>query len=79
MGTSKITRNYQVTLPKDVRKIGEYKIGDKVLFMVKEGRLELVKMDTQIIEDAAGLWKETPERGIEYENRVRKGWKNRLL
>lgn len=78
MTISKITRNFQITLPKDVREFKNFKVGDKVLFVVEDERIELVKMDKKIITDAAGLWSDLEETGIEYERRVRKGWKKRL-
>ena len=36
MGISIITRNNQITLPKDVRHMKNLKIGDRILFVVKE-------------------------------------------
>ncbi|HLF54408.1 MAG TPA: AbrB/MazE/SpoVT family DNA-binding domain-containing protein [Candidatus Nanoarchaeia archaeon] len=78
MGLSKITRNFQVTLPKDVREIKGLRVGDKVLFVVEKDRVDLVKMDKGIIDAAAGLWKDAKETGLEYEKRVRKQWKKRI-
>lgn len=77
MAISKITRNFQITLPKDIREFKHFNVGDKVLFVVDDERIELVKMDKKIITDAAGLWSNMKETGIEYERRVRKGWKKR--
>ncbi len=37
----------------------------------KKGRIKA-------IDDAAGLWKDMPETGIEYEKRLRKEWRNRV-
>lgn len=77
MGISKITRNFQVTLPQDVREVKHFKIGDKVLFVVNGEKIDLVKMDKQIIQAAAGLWKDMKEDGVTYTRRLRKGWKKR--
>ena len=77
MGISKITRNFQVTLPKDVRELKHFKIGDEVLFVVDDDRIDIVKMDKEIIKVAAGLWKGMKEDGLSYERRIRKEWERR--
>lgn len=77
MGISKVTRNCQVTIPKDVRMQLNVKEGDELLFVVEEGKVKLLKIENSILA-AAGLWKDMKETGIEYQNRVRSGWKRRL-
>lgn len=77
MGMSKITRNFQVTLPKDVREQKQFKVGDKVLFIVEEKSVELVKMSDAAVRDVAGLWSNIKESGIKYERKVRSQWKKR--
>ncbi len=77
MGISKIARNFQVTLPKDIRELRDFKIGDKVLFITENDRIEIVKLDKNIIKNAAGLWSDIKETGQEYEKRLRKEWEKR--
>lgn len=77
MGISKVTRNYQVTLPADVREFKNLKVGDKVLFTIHDDAVELEKMDKKVIEKAAGLWADMEETGIEYTDRIRSEWKRR--
>ncbi len=77
MGISKITRNFQVTLPKDIRVIKDLHVGDKVLFAVEGKRIDLVKVGKDAINEAAGLWAGLKETGVEYERRLRKGWARR--
>lgn len=77
MGISKITRNFQVTLPKDVREQKQFKVGDKVLFIVEAKSIGLVKMDESAVKNAAGLWSGIKETGVEYEDKVRAQWKKR--
>ena len=77
MGVSIITRNNQITLPKDVRHMKNLKVGDRVLFVVKEDTIELKKMSNSLIQETAGLWKELEKTGLEYQKEVRKGWKKR--
>lgn len=78
MGISKITRNFQVTLPRDVREVKHLNVGDSVLFILEDDRIDIVKMDKEVIKAAAGLWAGTKESGVEYERRIRKGWEKRL-
>lgn len=79
MGISIITRNNQITLPKDVRHMKNLKVGDRVLFIVKNDTIELKKMENSLIKETAGLWKELGKTGVEYQKEVRKGWKKRSL
>lgn len=77
MGMSKITRNFQVTLPRDVRAAKNFHVGDEVVFILKENCVDLVKLDDRTIADAAGLWADTKESGVEYARRLRSEWKRR--
>ena len=79
MGISKITRNFQITLPKDVRELKDFRVGEKVLFVVEGDRVDIVKIDKNIVKEAAGLWAGMKETGVEYETRVRKEWTKRQL
>jgi AbrB family looped-hinge helix DNA binding protein len=78
MGISKITRNYQVTLPKDVRELKNLKEGDRVIFAIEGDKIDIVKFDKATIRATAGLWKGMKETGVEYQRRLRKGWSKRL-
>ncbi len=77
MGISKITRNYQITLPRDVREFKHFKVGDKVLFAIEGERVDIVKLDKNIVRETAGIWADLKETGVEYERRLRKGWSKR--
>ena len=79
MGISKITRNFQVTLPKDVRELKHFKVGDEVLFVVDDDSIDIVKMDKEIIKAAAGLWRGMKEDSLAYERRIRKEWEKREI
>ena len=78
MGISKITRNNQVTIPKDVRELRDLKEGDKVIFAIEGDRVDVVKVDKDVLRAARGLWKGLKETGVEYERRVRASWSRRL-
>jgi AbrB family looped-hinge helix DNA binding protein len=77
MGLSKITRNYRITLPKDVRELKGFKVGEKVLFVVEGEKVDLVKVSDDIITKTAGLWARSKETGAEYQRRLRKEWEKR--
>ncbi len=78
MGISKITRNCQITIPKDIRKQLNVREGDEVIFTVSDNKAMITKSTRDIIKETAGIWKDMKETGIEYENRIRKGWSKRL-
>ena len=77
MGISKITRNYQVTLPKDVRKIIDVKEGDEVVFIIEENKVSLIKSASNPVMAAAGIWKNMKETGEQYQKRMRQQWSKR--
>ena len=71
MGVSKITRNFQVTVPKDVRELKDLKEGDELIFMIEEGDVKLVKKEEDILEKTKGLWKDMDEGAVEFQKRLR--------
>lgn len=77
MSVSKVTRNYQVTLPRDIREMENIRVGDRVVFVVEENRVRIMKFDEDIIRSTAGLWAGMKETGLEYERRLRKEWRKR--
>ncbi len=77
MGFSKITRNFQVTLPRDVRAAKNLHVGDEVVFVIRDNGVDIVKLDHRTIADAAGLWADTAESGIQYARRLRGEWGRR--
>ena len=77
MGISKITRNYQITLPKDVRKVVGLREGDEVVFTIEDGKVVIVKSAEDPIMAAAGIWQDKKETGAEYQKRIRMQWKKR--
>ena len=79
MGISKITRNFQITLPKDVRELKNFHVGEKLMFVVEEDKIGILKLDNDIIKQTAGLWSGINETGQEYERRIRKEWAKRRV
>ena len=57
MAVSKITRNYQVTLPREIREMINAKVGDTVLFVREGGQTVIRKLDKDVLENSFGVWK----------------------
>ena len=75
MSTVVVTRNYQITLPKDVREELGISIGDKMVSDIDEnGFIRIKKLDKSPVDAAFGMWKGMKKTGVEFQNRLRKGW-----
>ena len=79
MGMTKITRNFQVTLPSDIRHVKGFKEGDRIIFSIVNDRVCLDKADSGAVQDAAGLWRNEKgvADGLRYERKLRAQWKLR--
>ena len=77
MGIAKITRNYQITLPKDVREIKKLKEGDSVIFILEGDKVVIQRVGDDPVMAAAGIWKGIKETGVQYQKRMRAQWKKR--
>jgi AbrB family looped-hinge helix DNA binding protein len=70
MGLSKVTRNYQITLPKDVREIEGIKIGDRLMITVKDEGIVMKKIKGKILDRCFGAWKSAGS-GVSYARKIR--------
>lgn len=70
MGITKVTRSYQVTLPKDVREMSKIHIGDKLIVTSENGEIVMKKLQARIIEKTFGSWK-TRGSGVVYTRKIR--------
>ena len=79
MGIAKVTTNYQVTIPKDIRRIHGIKIGDTVLFAVEGDKIHFMNMDREkILTEISGSWKnEITGSSTAYVKKLRSGWSKR--
>ena len=79
MGIAKVTRNYQVTIPKDIRHIQQIKVGDMVLFAIEGVKVDFLKMEGEsMLRQIAGTWKDKIKGSSVGSVRVmRKGWSKR--
>ena len=78
MGVACVTRNYQVTIPKDVRELKGIRIGDRVVFSIEGDKIEVFKLKKETAEDAFGSWKgEIKGSSRGYVRKLREEWKAR--
>lgn len=77
MGISTVTRNYQITLPRDVRELEDIEVGDRVLITVEGDDIMIKKIDTKALEDSFGAWKSRGS-GVDFVRDVRDESEKRL-
>ncbi len=63
MGMTKVTRNFQITLPKDARVEADIKVGDTLKIVAYDkGQMRITKASArEAILKAAGLWKDVKD------------------
>lgn len=72
MSITKVTRNYQVTIPRDVREIIDINIGDDILVNVDDGEIRLKKLSYETaVEKAFGTWADIKEDSVSYVRKMR--------
>lgn len=79
MGIAKVTRNYQITLPKDARRLFNIEIGDTLLVSPREKEMVIKKLDENPVDASCGIWKSVKdsvkyvrEGRAEYEKRAKR-------
>ena len=73
MSISKVTRNYQITIPASVRQVLRIRIGSLVDFVVQKGAV-LLKPKILVDEDQAWFWtKEWQEDEKRVDEEIKKG------
>ena len=79
MGIAKVTTNFQVTIPQDIRRSKQIKVGDTVFFSVEGDRVDFFKMDREtIIEESSGIWKDKISgSSSDYVRELRSEWDKR--
>ncbi len=48
MGITKVTRNYQITIPSDIRKELGIKVGDVLVIEIEDGKAVIKKSDLEL-------------------------------
>ena len=77
MAVITVTRNYQITLPEDVRKKKDIKEGERLVVKLNDkGDIVVEKLKESIASKTFGRWRgEAP--GVEYVDSIRTGWNKR--
>ena len=69
--TSKVTRNYQITIPRDIRRRENIRVGDVVVFVPTEKGVEMKKASRSILDDTFGMWKGMKASSVSHVRRLR--------
>lgn len=78
MGITRVTRNYQITLPKDVREVSKIREGDKLIVTMEDHDvIRMKKLEENVLKEAFGSWKEVKGSSVEYVRKMRRGWNKR--
>ena len=78
MSMTKVTRNYQITVPRDIREMAKIKEGDKLVITMENEEIKMKKFDEDVFKRAFGSWKGTGIKdSVQYVRELRKGWGKR--
>ena len=78
MSLTKVTRNYQITVPRDIREQAKISEGDKLVVTMENNEIKLKKFDEDIFKRAFGSWKNAGIRdSVKYVRNIRKEWEKR--
>jgi len=72
-----VTRNFQITLPRPVRKGLGIVIGDSVILEERKDEVVLRKIKKDPIAAACGIWHGKVKDSKEYVDKLRDSWKER--
>ena len=76
MSLTKVTRNYQITVPRDVREQANIKEGDKLVVTMEKDEIKIKKFDEDSFKKAFGIWKNVKD-SVKYVRDLRKEWEHR--
>ncbi len=62
MAVSRVTRNYQVTVPREIRELAGIKVGDTVLFARDGDEVMLKRIDKDMLSRGFGMWKRAQDK-----------------
>ncbi len=73
MAVSKVTRNFQITVPREIRETAGIKEGDTILFVREREEVVLRKIDKELMNNGFGLWKRAQEKTPWLVNKLLRG------
>ena len=62
MAVSRVTRNFQITVPREVREPAGIKVGDTMMITREGPDIVLRKVDRDLLAKGFGLWKKAQEK-----------------
>lgn len=78
MSLTKVTRNYQITVPRDIREQANIREGDKLVITMENNEIKMKKFDEDVFKRAFGSWKNANIKdSVKYVRDIRKEWENR--
>ena len=78
MSITKVTRNYQITVPRDIREQAKIVEGDKLVLTMENDEIRIKKIDEDVFKKAFGSWKNAGIKdSVKYVKKIRKGWEDR--
>ena len=78
MSITKVTRNYQITVPRDIREQAKIAEGDKLVVTIENNEIKMKKFDEDSFKKAFGIWKDAGiNDSIKYVRELRKEWESR--
>ena len=78
MSITKVTRNYQITVPRDIREQAKIAEGDKLVITMENGEIKIKKFDEDSFKKAFGIWKDAGIKdSVKYVKDLRKEWEHR--
>ena len=78
MSLTKVTRNYQITVPRDIREQAGIREGDKIVLTIENNEIKMKKFDEDVFKSAFGSWKNANIKdSVEYVRNIRKEWEKR--
>jgi len=78
MSITKVTRNYQITVPRDIREMAKIQEGDKLVITMENEEIKIKKFDEDVFKKAFGSWKDAGIKdSVKYVRNIRKGWEKR--
>ena len=78
MSLTKVTRNYQITVPRDIREQAKIAEGDKLVVTMENDEIKIKKFDEDVFKRAFGSWKDAGIKdSVQYVRKLRKGWEKR--
>lgn len=77
MAITKVTRNFQITVPRDIRELAGINVGDTIIITTEDHEIKMKKAAKDIIEKSFNIWKDVKD-SVKYIRKIRKEAEDRL-